>query len=381
MHCAESRNVTSTIPNRPVSEWKGALLPFLGSLGTRGVLAPKSLLHLRWVWIAIAGVLACPLPVSLFSCLLFFFFFFFLFIKVPGNCSNKTPPTPIPSQSHPTLWHHAPGIQCEPPWLRAETLAFWAMRHPEGAAFDSCRVIRSLSSASQPSPILKNDTLWQAFNCAAAPPPTIDRPVRSCDRQRPGFGCIAPETPEHPRAAKERLAQQVPVHLKPRHDPPPGPGWQPPVSGCVVASSTSTLSVGCDNSVGSGIPTDGAGTRRSRHGQNPRGGDCLAGASCASASPWARGHWLGQEALTASQDTILWIHIFLQMLAFGILFPLGMVLGVSTAGAGNSTTSTDRLRPDHQKPVARPAADLHHRTRPPRLRPRPPAQRQAVQRE
>lgn len=28
------------------------------------------------------------------------------------------------------------------------------------------------------------------------------------------------------------------------------------------------------------------------------------------------------------QDTILWIHIFVQMLAFGVLFPLGMVLGV-----------------------------------------------------
>ncbi|KAI1260478.1 hypothetical protein F5Y18DRAFT_254407 [Xylariaceae sp. FL1019] len=28
------------------------------------------------------------------------------------------------------------------------------------------------------------------------------------------------------------------------------------------------------------------------------------------------------------QDTILWIHIFLQMLAWGIIFPLGMVLGI-----------------------------------------------------
>jgi hypothetical protein len=31
-----------------------------------------------------------------------------------------------------------------------------------------------------------------------------------------------------------------------------------------------------------------------------------------------------------SQDTTLWIHIFVQMLAFGVLFPLGMVLGVRT---------------------------------------------------
>ena len=33
--------------------------------------------------------------------------------------------------------------------------------------------------------------------------------------------------------------------------------------------------------------------------------------------------------LTPLQDTTLWIHIFVQMLAFGILFPFGMVLGVS----------------------------------------------------
>ncbi len=29
------------------------------------------------------------------------------------------------------------------------------------------------------------------------------------------------------------------------------------------------------------------------------------------------------------QDTTLWIHILFQMLTFGVLFPLGMVLGVS----------------------------------------------------
>lgn len=29
------------------------------------------------------------------------------------------------------------------------------------------------------------------------------------------------------------------------------------------------------------------------------------------------------------QDSILWAHIFINMLAFGILFPVGMVLGVS----------------------------------------------------
>lgn len=29
------------------------------------------------------------------------------------------------------------------------------------------------------------------------------------------------------------------------------------------------------------------------------------------------------------QDSTLWAHIFVNMLAFGVLFPLGMVLGVS----------------------------------------------------
>ena len=30
------------------------------------------------------------------------------------------------------------------------------------------------------------------------------------------------------------------------------------------------------------------------------------------------------------QDTILWIHIFMQIFAFGVIFPTGMVLGVSS---------------------------------------------------
>jgi hypothetical protein len=37
----------------------------------------------------------------------------------------------------------------------------------------------------------------------------------------------------------------------------------------------------------------------------------------------------GQQLVDKVQDTTLWVHIFVQMLAFGILFPLGMVLGVS----------------------------------------------------
>lgn len=32
--------------------------------------------------------------------------------------------------------------------------------------------------------------------------------------------------------------------------------------------------------------------------------------------------------LTDEQDTTLWIHIFVQMLAYGVIFPIGMVFGV-----------------------------------------------------
>lgn len=34
------------------------------------------------------------------------------------------------------------------------------------------------------------------------------------------------------------------------------------------------------------------------------------------------------------QDSILWIHILLQMFAFGIIFPTGMVLGVGDKDQG-----------------------------------------------
>jgi hypothetical protein len=38
---------------------------------------------------------------------------------------------------------------------------------------------------------------------------------------------------------------------------------------------------------------------------------------------------LSEEAASASIDSILWIHIFLQAAVWGILFPTGMVLGLS----------------------------------------------------
>lgn len=38
---------------------------------------------------------------------------------------------------------------------------------------------------------------------------------------------------------------------------------------------------------------------------------------------------LTEEMANAPVDTILWIHIFLQASVWGILFPIGMVLGLS----------------------------------------------------
>lgn len=38
---------------------------------------------------------------------------------------------------------------------------------------------------------------------------------------------------------------------------------------------------------------------------------------------------LSEEAATAAVDSILWIHIFLQAAVWGILFPIGMVFGLS----------------------------------------------------
>jgi hypothetical protein len=38
---------------------------------------------------------------------------------------------------------------------------------------------------------------------------------------------------------------------------------------------------------------------------------------------------LSEEQKNAPVDAILWIHIFLQMAVWGVLFPTGMVLGMS----------------------------------------------------
>jgi hypothetical protein len=49
----------------------------------------------------------------------------------------------------------------------------------------------------------------------------------------------------------------------------------------------------------------------------------------------------GQQLVDKAQDTTLWVHIFVQMLAFGILFPLGMVLGVSCSLYRDTLFRTD----------------------------------------
>lgn len=58
----------------------------------------------------------------------------------------------------------------------------------------------------------------------------------------------------------------------------------------------------------------------------------------AASLPMALAHDHGTDGIAEGEtiskdpiDAILWIHIFLQMFAFGILFPVGMVLGVSPA--------------------------------------------------
>ena len=38
---------------------------------------------------------------------------------------------------------------------------------------------------------------------------------------------------------------------------------------------------------------------------------------------------VNEEQANAPVDSILWIHIFLQMIVWGVLFPVGMVLGMS----------------------------------------------------
>jgi len=55
------------------------------------------------------------------------------------------------------------------------------------------------------------------------------------------------------------------------------------------------------------------------------------GLSCLTALVFAHDHHdeLSDEEAHAPVDSILWIHIFLQATVWGIIFPLGMVLGLS----------------------------------------------------
>jgi hypothetical protein len=43
----------------------------------------------------------------------------------------------------------------------------------------------------------------------------------------------------------------------------------------------------------------------------------------------AAAHGSLPDSLDAPVDTVLWIHIFIQALVWGILFPTGMVLGIT----------------------------------------------------
>jgi hypothetical protein len=48
-----------------------------------------------------------------------------------------------------------------------------------------------------------------------------------------------------------------------------------------------------------------------------------------STEPLVCGEWTSLAAATyGRQDTTLWLHIGIQILAFGLIFPTGMVLGV-----------------------------------------------------
>jgi hypothetical protein len=54
---------------------------------------------------------------------------------------------------------------------------------------------------------------------------------------------------------------------------------------------------------------------------------------------------MGMDADERQQDAILWAHILLMILSFGIIFPAGMVLGVSRTSGEDQHRSNrcDRL--------------------------------------
>lgn len=58
---------------------------------------------------------------------------------------------------------------------------------------------------------------------------------------------------------------------------------------------------------------------------------CIALVSCFLAYAAAHEHHdkLSEEEANAPVDNILWIHMFLQALVWGVMFPIGMVLGIT----------------------------------------------------
>ena len=80
--------------------------------------------------------------------------------------------------------------------------------------------------------------------------------------------------------------------------------------------------------------------------------------------------------LMTSQDSTLWVHIVIQILAFGVIFPTGMVLGVCFTFA-NSPIFVVTF-PDCPLPLARPLANPRRHPRHYRLLPRPCSRRTAI---
>lgn len=127
------------------------------------------------------------------------------------------------------------------------------------------------------------------------------------------------------RSSRELLVLPKP---SPRHDfcYPSGEHWLL-VS---VALCPSNLSFDRQDHNSRRTSPNGAIAWKSRRGQHPGRVNHIAGSNrmldMSSGQHWNPGH---RVLLTTYQDTTLWIHIFLQTFTFGILFPLGMVLGVS----------------------------------------------------
>jgi hypothetical protein len=57
----------------------------------------------------------------------------------------------------------------------------------------------------------------------------------------------------------------------------------------------------------------------------------------------------GQAVSAEPIDTTLWVHIFIQMAAWGVIFPTGMVLGVRIAFKITSIQSPERVTSEYEE--------------------------------